>query len=63
MPPPFFHLGGTMDKQSLEEEYSRFIQTDEGKEWLEEWEQIMGAGYKADLGDYVYDFHPERLCL
>ena len=35
MPSPFFHLGGTMDKQSLEEEYSRFIQTDEGKEWLE----------------------------
>lgn len=52
-----------MDKQSLEEEYNRFVQTDKGKEWLEEWEQNMWAGYKADLGDYVYDFYPEMLCL
>ena len=52
-----------MDKQSLEEEYNRFVQMDKGKEWLEEWERLVGDGYEADLGDYVYDVHSEMLCL
>ena len=45
----------------LRTKYSEFIQTDEGKEWIESWKGRMEPGDEVDLGNYLYDFYPELL--
>lgn len=61
-----FYLEGkkqimTTEEKELKEEYEKFIQTKEGKEWINHWQKIIGSDNGGDFGDYLYDFYPEMI--
>lgn len=45
----------TTKGKELKEEYEKFIQTKEGKEWINRWQKIIR------LWRYLYDFYPEMI--
>lgn len=61
-----FHLDGkkqimTTEEKELKEKYEKFIQTKEGKEWINHWQKIIGSDTGGDFGDYLYDYYPEMI--
>lgn len=61
-----FHLEGkkqimTTEEKELKEKYEKFIQTKEGKEWINHWQKIIGSDTGGDFGDYLYDFYSEMV--
>ena len=54
-----------MDKQYEEElknEYEKFLCTESGRKWKEDWEKRMpNTDDVGSFEDYLYDFYPEEL--
>ena len=48
-------------EEELKEEYEKFIQTKEGKAWINYWQKIIGSDTGGDFGNYLYDFYPEMI--
>ena len=41
----------------LEQEYDKFMKTEDGREWKERWQTEMGSDNCGDFDDYLYDFY------